>query len=254
MYSFQTPSGSKSGFVFVAKTVCRRSETIDRVPRASRWDDDNRQRWLGETIDTVIVLLPNLFFAIPTATVHIITIAIPLEMEDEEELILDELSRSCLFMTEQHSFIFDNIDSSLALSRDNTSVKYMVLYPFDVEAGNYELWDNVGLIGCCFRWSMLFSTKCCHRCLLWYLRGAVWVLRRSGYWSEHRWLRSLLLLAVLPPYSPSRHGKRYICLRRKRSALPPNCTRWIILPPQSAIKQSLGSWRLDDDSCTKYDD
>ena len=40
--------------------------------------------------------------------------------------------------------MFDNIDSFLARSQDNTSVKYMVLYPFDSDPGTYELWDKVG--------------------------------------------------------------------------------------------------------------
>jgi hypothetical protein len=38
------------------------------------------------------------------------------------------------------------IDSCVALSRDNTSVEVVELYPFDSDAGNYEFWDRVGQI------------------------------------------------------------------------------------------------------------
>jgi hypothetical protein len=68
-------------------------------------------------------------------------------MEDEELLqqVRDELSRDCLHMTKEVSYLlFDNIDSFVALSRENTSVIDVVLYPFVSLAGNYEFWDKVG--------------------------------------------------------------------------------------------------------------
>jgi hypothetical protein len=38
------------------------------------------------------------------------------------------------------------IDSFVAMSRENTSVEEVELYPFDGDAGNYEFWDRVGQI------------------------------------------------------------------------------------------------------------
>jgi hypothetical protein len=67
-------------------------------------------------------------------------------MEDKEMRIRDELSGSCLRITEERSFMFDDIDSFVALSRENTSVKMVALYPFDSNAGNYDFWDKVGQI------------------------------------------------------------------------------------------------------------
>jgi hypothetical protein len=67
-------------------------------------------------------------------------------MEDEEQQIRDELIGSCLHITEEGSFMFDNIDSFVALSRENTSILVVDLYPFDSDPGNYEFWDKVGQI------------------------------------------------------------------------------------------------------------
>jgi hypothetical protein len=50
-------------------------------------------------------------------------------------------------ITKGRSFImFDSIDSFDALSRDNSCIKNLGLYPFDSDAGNYEFWDKVGQI------------------------------------------------------------------------------------------------------------
>jgi hypothetical protein len=67
-------------------------------------------------------------------------------MEDEELHIQNELSWSYMVIAEEHSLMFDNIDSFVALSRENTSVKQVMLYPFDSNPGNYEFWDKVGQI------------------------------------------------------------------------------------------------------------
>jgi hypothetical protein len=67
-----------------------------------------------------------------------------LEMEDVEERIRDELGEHELEITKGCSFLFDNIDSFVALSRDNTSVVVVELFPFHIDAGNYEFWDKVG--------------------------------------------------------------------------------------------------------------
>jgi hypothetical protein len=69
-------------------------------------------------------------------------------MEDKEQQIRNELSRDILYLGKNGSFMFDNIDSFVALSRDNTRVTEVVLYPYeyDDEAGNYEFWDKVGEI------------------------------------------------------------------------------------------------------------
>jgi hypothetical protein len=67
-------------------------------------------------------------------------------MEDEEKQIRRELSRGSLVITKGHSSMFNNIDSFVALSRENTSVIIVELYPFDSEPGNYDFWDKVGQI------------------------------------------------------------------------------------------------------------
>jgi hypothetical protein len=67
-------------------------------------------------------------------------------MTDEGEQIRDQLSRSYLDIRKGGSLIFDNIDTFVALSRDNNSVEEVILYPFDSDAGNYEFWDKVGQI------------------------------------------------------------------------------------------------------------
>jgi hypothetical protein len=46
--------------------------------------------------------------------------------------------------------LFNNIDSFVKLSRENTSIEIVEFYPFDSDAGNYELWDKVGqIVGNC---------------------------------------------------------------------------------------------------------
>jgi hypothetical protein len=67
-------------------------------------------------------------------------------MEDEEQQIRRELSDINLHITKEKSFMFDNVDSFVALSRENASVGSVHLYPFDIDPGNYELWDKVGQI------------------------------------------------------------------------------------------------------------
>jgi hypothetical protein len=71
----------------------------------------------------------------------------PLEMEDEEQQIRDELSGHFLHITKGRSFMLANIDSFVALSRDNSSVEAVVLYPFGSDAGNYEFWDETMSFG-----------------------------------------------------------------------------------------------------------
>jgi hypothetical protein len=67
-------------------------------------------------------------------------------MEDYEQYIRYELSGSCLLLTKGRSLMFDNIDSYVVLSRENTSVTIVRLYPFNSDPGNYEFWDKVGQI------------------------------------------------------------------------------------------------------------
>jgi hypothetical protein len=68
-------------------------------------------------------------------------------MEEEEQQVRDELNKTWLHLTKEVSYLlFDNIDSFVALSRENHSVKDVILYPFDTGAGNYEFWDKVGQI------------------------------------------------------------------------------------------------------------
>jgi hypothetical protein len=66
-------------------------------------------------------------------------------MEYEEQQIRDELSRDFLDIAKD-SFMFDNIISFVALSRENTSIVSVDLYPFDSEPGNYTFWDKAGQI------------------------------------------------------------------------------------------------------------
>ena len=67
-------------------------------------------------------------------------------MEYAEQQIRNELSRKCLYITKEGSFMFDNIDLFVALSEGNTSVTILDVYPFDSAPGNYECWDKVGQI------------------------------------------------------------------------------------------------------------
>jgi hypothetical protein len=71
-------------------------------------------------------------------------------MEDEEQRIRkqirNELSGDCMEISKGRPFVLDNIDSFVALSRENTSVECVVVYPYDGAPGNYELWDKVGQI------------------------------------------------------------------------------------------------------------
>jgi hypothetical protein len=67
-------------------------------------------------------------------------------MKYHEKQIRNELNGSYMRITEEESCMFDNIDSFLALSRENTSVREVELYPSDSRPGNYEFWDKVGQI------------------------------------------------------------------------------------------------------------
>jgi hypothetical protein len=67
-------------------------------------------------------------------------------MMDNEQQIRNELIGPCMRITKKDSIMFDNIDSFVALSRDNTSVQAVAFNPFDSEPGNYEVWDKVGQI------------------------------------------------------------------------------------------------------------
>jgi hypothetical protein len=68
-------------------------------------------------------------------------------MEGEKEQIRNELSGDdSLKIARGRSFMFDNIDSFVAMSHDDTSVTEVEFYPFDSAPGNYEFWDKVGQI------------------------------------------------------------------------------------------------------------
>jgi hypothetical protein len=67
-----------------------------------------------------------------------------METEDEEARIRDALMSGHMDITKKDLFMLDNIDSFVALSLDNTSIKYVDLFPFDSDAGTYEFWDKVG--------------------------------------------------------------------------------------------------------------
>jgi hypothetical protein len=73
-----------------------------------------------------------------------------MEMEDEEKQVRDELSTSSglLFIAKACRLMFQNIDSFVTLSRNNTEIIEVELYPFDIhsDAGNYEFWDKVGQV------------------------------------------------------------------------------------------------------------
>jgi hypothetical protein len=97
-------------------------------------------------------LLQLLFLTIRSATAHTSytqyhNYRLYLKMEQQ---IRDELSgeynNKLLEISKGRSFMFDNIDSFLALSRENTSVRRALLCPFDSAPGNYEFWDKVGQI------------------------------------------------------------------------------------------------------------
>jgi hypothetical protein len=60
-------------------------------------------------------------------------------MEDSKDLVRDKLSHSYLSVNNINPFLFDNIDAFVALSRDNTSLEDVELYPFD---GNGERTDE----------------------------------------------------------------------------------------------------------------
>jgi hypothetical protein len=64
----------------------------------------------------------------------------------EERQIRGELSGYYLEIAKGHSLLFDNIDSFVATSQNNTSVTTVSLHPFDSDPGNYEFWDKVGQI------------------------------------------------------------------------------------------------------------
>jgi hypothetical protein len=69
-----------------------------------------------------------------------------MEYEDRirDELVRDDLSSDYLILTKENAVMFDNIDSFVALSRENTSIETLEFIPFDSDPGNYELWDKVG--------------------------------------------------------------------------------------------------------------
>jgi hypothetical protein len=62
------------------------------------------------------------------------------ESEDDEDQIRDELNEEYLQIAKGSNFVaplmFPNIDSYVTLSRDNTIVARVVLYPFDRDPGN----------------------------------------------------------------------------------------------------------------------
>jgi hypothetical protein len=49
-----------------------------------------------------------------------------------------------LHISNDHTGIFADTDSFVALSQGNTSIKQALLYPYDSDPGNYELWEKVG--------------------------------------------------------------------------------------------------------------
>jgi hypothetical protein len=68
-------------------------------------------------------------------------------MEDEEGIrYAYGLSGSSMEVAKGGPFTFGTIDFFVAMSRDNTSVERVELFPFDSDAGNYEFWDKVGQI------------------------------------------------------------------------------------------------------------
>jgi hypothetical protein len=86
------------------------------------------------------------FFAIRKRQ-YTLELSLYLKMEDDEQLIRNELSRDYLHITEEESYMFDNIYSFLALSRDNDRVTMVALYPFDnSDLWIYEFWDKMGQI------------------------------------------------------------------------------------------------------------
>jgi hypothetical protein len=68
------------------------------------------------------------------------------DSEDKHYLVLVKRSPRLLRIAYSHNdpFMFDNIDSFVELSRENTWIESVDLYPFDRNAGNYESWDKVG--------------------------------------------------------------------------------------------------------------
>jgi hypothetical protein len=66
--------------------------------------------------------------------------------EEKRQRIRFELDYGYLCIAEDHSLMFENIDSFVALSRENDSVKEVGLHPFHSNAGNYEFWDKTGQI------------------------------------------------------------------------------------------------------------
>jgi hypothetical protein len=59
-------------------------------------------------------------------------------MQDVEH-IRARLSGRYLDITNDNSLLFDNVDLFVTLSRENTSVRELEFYPFDSDAGNYEI-------------------------------------------------------------------------------------------------------------------
>jgi hypothetical protein len=81
------------------------------------------------------------------STVVIIAIALP--GNGVRRRVDDELSERYLVIAKGDPFMFDNIDSFVVQSRENTFGQGVILFPFDSDAGyyvTYEFWDKVGQI------------------------------------------------------------------------------------------------------------
>jgi hypothetical protein len=65
--------------------------------------------------------------------------------KEDQDRIRGELSDDDLEIS-KGQLMFDNVDSFVTMSRDNTSVIEADLYPFDSDPGNYEFWDKAGQI------------------------------------------------------------------------------------------------------------
>jgi hypothetical protein len=65
----------------------------------------------------------------------------------DKEILLRALCRDHLDLDvadDYDAMVFAEVDSFVAQSQGNTSIKHMRLHPHDVDPGNYELWDKVG--------------------------------------------------------------------------------------------------------------
>jgi hypothetical protein len=50
----------------------------------------------------------------------------------------------CLEKSDDDTGIFEAVDAFVEVSQGNTTVKDVIIYPYDEDPGNYELWDKVG--------------------------------------------------------------------------------------------------------------